>query len=307
MTDSCDAVTETGSLWKFCPSTGAAYLFICLFGIVGIVHLAQAIVHRKFYSTVIIVSALLQFATYILRIISINNPSSVNAYAGWFVLILVAPIWTNAYVYMVFGRMVYNFLPSQRLWKTKPWMFGMYFVALDVIAFIIQVIGASRASGGGQSDGDSSQTGLYIYMGGVGIQQFFILIFISCAVRFQLRMAHESTPDQKARGMRLLYVLYAVLFLITVRIIFRLIEYSNGVNSSIADNEVYMYVFDTAPMFIAILLFNIFHPGRIMPGKQSEWPGRKERKRLGEKQNLITDSSERLGPDGALPPQYEMV
>ena len=33
-------------------------------------------------------------------------------------------------------------------------------------------------------------------------------------------------------------------------------------------------------MFIALVLFNIYHPGRIMPGKESDLPSRKERKRL---------------------------
>ncbi len=62
--------------WNFCPSVGAAYLFVVLFGLTICGHLAQAIIHRKGYCCVIIVSALLQSLTYIFRIISINNPSS---------------------------------------------------------------------------------------------------------------------------------------------------------------------------------------------------------------------------------------
>lgn len=37
-----------------------------------------------------------------------------------------------------------------------------------------------------------------------------------------------------------------------------------------------MYIFDTTPMYIAILLFNIVHPGKYMPGKESDLPSRKE-------------------------------
>lgn len=40
-----------------------------------------------------------------------------------------------------------------------------------------------------------------------------------------------------------------------------------------------MYVFDTTPMWIAILLFNIIHPGQYMPGKQSDLPSSKEKRR----------------------------
>lgn len=34
-------------------------------------------------------------------------------------------------------------------------------------------------------------------------------------------------------------------------------------------------------MLIALALFNIVHPGRVMPGKQGDFPSRKERKLMG--------------------------
>lgn len=59
----------------------------------------------------------------------------------------VAPIWTNAYAYMVMGRMVYNFTPTASIFKIKAWRFGLIFVLLDVVAFMIQLGGAAMASG----------------------------------------------------------------------------------------------------------------------------------------------------------------
>ena len=38
-------------------------------------------------------------------------------------------------------------------------------------------------------------------------------------------------------------------------------------------------------MLIALVLFNIVHPGQIMPGKESDFPSRKQRKIIG-KQNV---------------------
>ena len=34
-------------------------------------------------------------------------------------------------------------------------------------------------------------------------------------------------------------------------------------------------------MLIALALFNVVHPGRIMPGKEGDFPSRKERKLMG--------------------------
>ena len=48
---------------------------------------------------------------------------------------------------MVMGRMVYNFTPSASVFKIKAWRFGLIFVLLDVLAFLVQAAGASIASG----------------------------------------------------------------------------------------------------------------------------------------------------------------
>lgn len=80
---------EETTNWSFCPSLPAAYLFVVLFGIVLCAHVAQAIIHRKGYSWVIIVSATLQFLAYVFRIRSINAPDNATVYILWFVFILV--------------------------------------------------------------------------------------------------------------------------------------------------------------------------------------------------------------------------
>lgn len=120
-------------MWSFCPSIAAAYLFIVLFGITTISHIVQAILHRKFYCWVIAMSGTIQTVTYIFRVLSILNPASYPDYAVWFVLILVAPLWTNAFVYMVMGRMVWNFTGDARVLRMRPWHFGLIFVILDIM------------------------------------------------------------------------------------------------------------------------------------------------------------------------------
>jgi hypothetical protein len=61
-------------------------------------------------------------------------------------------------------------------------------------------------------------SGLHIYMGGVGIQQFFILVFIFFATQFHRAVLRGQGLDRKTKSnaLKLLYTLYAVLVLITV-------------------------------------------------------------------------------------------
>ncbi|OJJ51782.1 hypothetical protein ASPZODRAFT_12589 [Penicilliopsis zonata CBS 506.65] len=275
----CKALSTADTMWAFCPSIAAAYLFLILFGITAVAHLAQAILHRKAYCWVIAMSAIMQTVTYIFRVLSILSPASYADYAAWFVIILVAPLWTNAFVYMVMGRMVWNFTDDARLVRIRPWRFGMFFVILDVIAFVVQVYGAAQASGNNVSY-NTMMTGLHIYMAGVGVQQLFVLVFIGCAVGFHRKILRQGRHDSR-QALVLLYVLYACLALITLRIVFRLCEYSQGIKSSIPRHEAFQYCLDSLPMLFALVLLNVFHPGRIMPGKDSDMPGRKLRKKMG--------------------------
>ena len=173
--------------------------------------------------------------------------------------------------------MVYNFTPEASVYKVKAWRFGLLFVLLDVVAFLVQIGGASLASTN-SSNKSLPMTGIHIYMGGIGFQQLAIFAFLALAIRYHKKLRLQQSSPDRSRGLTLLYVEYAVVGLITVRIIFRLIEYSSGIKSSIPRHEAYQYVFDSTTMFIALVLYNIFHPGRLMPGKESNLPSRKQRK-----------------------------
>ncbi|KAJ5884530.1 hypothetical protein N7504_012102 [Penicillium tannophilum] len=274
----CQALTTPDTMWNFCPSIAAAYLFIALLGITTISHIVQAVLHRKFYCWVIAMSGTIQTLTYIFRVLSILNPASYADYAAWFVLILIAPLWTNAFVYMVMGRMVWNFTDDARILRMWPWQFGFIFVILDIIAFIVQVYGAAQAAGNNVSY-STEMSGLHIYMAGVGVQQFFVLVFVVYAISFHIKILRQRRSDARKASI-LLYVLYACLALITMRIIFRLCEYSQGLDSKIPLHEAYQYCLDSLPMLLALVILNIVHPGRIMPGTESEVPSRKERKKM---------------------------
>jgi hypothetical protein len=125
-------------------------------------------------------------------------------------------------------------------------------------------------------------------MGGVGIQEFFILVFLAFAIKFQLVVSAQAGRNGTSlhpKVLRLLYVLYASLLLISIRIIFRLIEYSGGLKSSIPNHEAFQYSLDSLPMLVALFLFNAVHPGQVMRGKEGDIPRRKERKALGGRKN----------------------
>ena len=61
---------------------------------------------------------------------------------------------------------------------------------------------------------------IHVYMGGIGLQQFFIFVFLGLAVKFNMEMLKMESRGRlastKTEWRRLLYALYASLGLITV-------------------------------------------------------------------------------------------
>jgi hypothetical protein len=73
-----------------------------------------------------------------------------------------------------------------------------------------------------------------------------------------------------------LLILYVASFFIMVRSIFRIAEYVQGHDGALLMTETYLYIFDTTLTFLAMLLFNIFHPSKITSKNSSKsggWTG----------------------------------
>jgi len=81
---------------------------------------------------VIAMGAAWETGSYILRILAIDQSTNVAFYSAWSILILLARLWINAYVYIVLGRVVYNFTSSARVLHVKAWRFGLIFILLDI-------------------------------------------------------------------------------------------------------------------------------------------------------------------------------
>ena len=70
--------------------------------------------------------------SFILRCAAIQTPTSAGINNGSFVLLVLAPLWINAFAYMVLARLVYVFMPDKTLVRIKGQRLGMYFVILDI-------------------------------------------------------------------------------------------------------------------------------------------------------------------------------
>jgi len=205
-------------------------------------------------------------------------------------LILLAPLWINAFVYMTLGRMIHFFLTPDTVFGIRAKRITLMFVLCDILSFLVQATGGSLLSPGASAD--TQRLGLHIYMGGVGLQLLFIGIFLALCVRFQLNVRrreqadvlggegeHMTAYNTARNARRLLWLLYAVLGLIVYRNIFRLVEFSAGTVSTITTHEWFAYFFDATPMLVALVAVHVFHPGRVLRGPNSDFSEERRREK----------------------------
>lgn len=159
--------------------------------------------------------ALWETASFLIRNVSIYNPKSQGPANTWFLLFLLAPLWINAFDYMLLGRMVFQYLPNQKLGGIKAQRMALCFVILDIVSFIIQIGGGLLVI---SKNLNTKRNGLRIYTGGLALQELFILIFAYLVFSFQRRVKREASPEMAARAKNLVLALYASLVLISVSI-----------------------------------------------------------------------------------------
>jgi hypothetical protein len=104
---------------------------------------------------------------------------------------------------------------------------------------------------------------------GLFVQILFFGFFMIVCLVFHRRML--ATPlhaagDTRIPWTRYMKVLYIGSVLVLVRSIYRVAEYVQGSDGFLQSKEVFIYVFDAALMFICCLLFNFFHPSKILSG-----------------------------------------
>ncbi|KAK1687431.1 RTA1 domain-containing protein [Colletotrichum godetiae] len=266
---------ECGAIWNYYPSFTAAAVFAALFGVLTVVHIWQAAKHKKRWCWVIIMASIWETLAFVFRAASSKNQQSNGIYLVFQIFILLAPIWVNAFAYMTLGRMIYFFHPSRSLLRIPAATFAAIFVALDIVSFAVQLTGGSMA--GPTAPPAEQMKAIHIYMGGIGLQEFFILIFVALALKSQVELKRmDKLSGQESRSWKpLLWALYFSLGMISVRIVYRLIEFSSGhgIDNVLITHEAYFYVLEALPMLLAIAVFNVVHPSMVMNGPGSDMPG----------------------------------
>jgi hypothetical protein len=107
-----------------------------------------------------------------------------------------------------------------------------------------------------------------IVIAGLALQVATFIVFLVASIDFHIRMNRKtrvSTHGEAASDWKkMLWILYSVSALILFRCTFRLIEYAMGNAAYLISHEWTLYVFDSVPMFLVLVLLLVLQPSKYV-------------------------------------------
>lgn len=178
---------------------------------------------------------------------------------------MIAPTFFTAGIYVILGRLIQHFGPESSILSPKLYLW--IFCTCDVLSLVIQAAGGGLASSESDKvDGDTAP-GTNTMVAGIVFQLASITVFVVCAVDFLRRVIRLGLMKSVSKGpiAALLGAMVLSVVVIYIRSIYRTIELAQGWDGYLITHESYFIGLDGVMMVIAVGIFNICHPGWLLP------------------------------------------
>lgn len=199
---------------------------------------------------------------YVFRYISAGDPAALGPYIGQSLFIILPPSLYAATIYMIYGRLVL-FVNAAEASIIRPTLVTKVFVCGDVVAFFMQAGG-----GGMMAQASMADLGQKIMLIGLFVQLAFLALFLCLALVFWKRMS--KSPKRYAIQQygkhtwdKLLKMVVSAAVIIILRCVFRVIEFAQGHNGYLVSHEIFIYMFDAAPMLIVQVMMHFVYAAEV--------------------------------------------
>ncbi|BAE57785.1 RTA1 like protein-domain-containing protein [Aspergillus flavus] len=269
LSTSCHPIIDgMDTAYGYQPSLAAGVVFLVLFGLSMIVHTIQFTWKRTWWCAVFSIGCLTEVLGWAGRTWSSECPYNMTAFLMQISTLIIAPTFFTAGIYVLLGRFIQILGRDSSI--LSPKMYLWIFCTCDVISLVIQAIGGGIASAETNKEDGDTAPGTHIMVAGIVFQLFSITVFVACAADFVRRVLRRRLLQNMSGSITPLFaaMVFSVLC-IYVRSIYRTIELSQGWSGYLITREKYFIALDGAMMVAAVGVFNIFHPGWLMPSTKA--------------------------------------
>ncbi|KPM35292.1 hypothetical protein AK830_g11282 [Neonectria ditissima] len=256
-------------LYPYNPAQPPAFAFLALFAGAAVIHFILMFPYRSAFPIPLIIGSGMEAIAYWFRSRSHDNERKIFPFVIQNLLLLAAPPFLTATIYMSLGRIARALKAEELSLISTRWMTKL-FVLVDVACLVTQTAGAIMS---GSEDANQASQGKTIILTGLGLQIGAFSFFIICTFTIQTRM--RSSPKASSLTLDLPYRRYIVGLYITsvlflVRNIVRIIEYNQSGDGTLLSSEVWLYIFDSCFMLAIVVTLIFLHPGRLIKAVRYE-------------------------------------
>ncbi|KAI0718446.1 RTA1-domain-containing protein [Cerioporus squamosus] len=268
------------SPYGYIPTEWICILFIVLFSLSTLLHLAQTFHSRLWWlAATAVLAGIAEIIGWSGRLWSSITPRDINPFLMQITTTIIAPTPLIAANFVILGEIIKRL--GQQYSRLSAMAYTIIFCSCDIIALVIQAVGGAKASLAVQTGNGDPEVGGHIMLAGIVFQLVAFCIYLAFAAEFLLRyhkdkpVRHASTAPPKSfafnRGIKLMILgLSLDGIFILIRSIYRTIELSDGWTGRIISTQVYFNVLDGAMIVLAMFTMNFFHPGFLL-GKANVW------------------------------------
>ncbi|PSN69619.1 hypothetical protein BS50DRAFT_547266 [Corynespora cassiicola Philippines] len=247
-------------LLPYNPSDIAAYIFVGLFALGGIVHIIFMFPYRALFPIPIVIGCVMECFSYYFRSQVHDNVYQILPFILSTLLIMGAAPLLAATIYMSLRRVLQSLDAVEYAPLSIRWM-SKLFVLADVGCFVSQIMGSAM-----RADVETADTGTKLLMGGLVTQVIIFVIYIAMTATVHVRLNREPTLPACHPAMNwrpIVFSLYFVSVAFLIRNLVRILEFKADEHSFI-NSEAALYVFDGVFMLAIVFSMAIFHPGKLM-------------------------------------------
>ncbi|KAJ4355409.1 uncharacterized protein N0V89_003425 [Didymosphaeria variabile] len=253
-------------MYRYIPSLAGAIIGMIIFFTLTLLLLWQWLRTRNHLLLFVIVGATCEVGGYAARTGSHFDNEAWGPFIAQGTLLLVGPLFFAATIYMMLGRTIV-LAGGEDVSLIKPRWYTRVFVGADIFTLVLQGFGASIM---GTMKLNLALAGEKIVIAGLALQVATFVFFLIAAIDFQIRMERKAAvPSSHGTAAstdwrKILWILYSVSSLVLFRCIFRLIEYAMGNAAYLIAHEWTLYVFDTVPMFLTVVILLVLQPTKYV-------------------------------------------
>ncbi|CAE6423948.1 unnamed protein product [Rhizoctonia solani] len=261
-----------GNPFNYVPTGWVCILFIVLFSLTTAAHILQAFWLKVWYMfPTLAICGLVEVVGWAGRYWGHENPYNRNPFLMQICTTIMAPSFMTAAMFLILPRIVSEL--GQEYSRMSPRLYPIIFLTADVGALLLQAIGGGVASSATTLEG--ANRGGNIMLSGIVIQLAAVTLFDLLAIEFVIRYAfgrpaygasidHEKKHAIPKRVALMLVGLGIASVFILIRSIYRTIELTDGWNGRIISTEKWFNWFDGGAIVMAMVTFNVFHPGLLI-------------------------------------------